>query len=152
MINDRIEFVDFLVKAKKNTYAGDGNKANPSRPGSKDLHFKEGDYLYIDTYLGSFDFIGEETVWKSDVPVWAMNYFGKMTVEKIPAGFIDCLKGALKNIPVHAPFRGPETYYMEGFKYTCEWEGDIGWFKGVEQIELNQKQIYSLIFHGGMIK
>ena len=35
----------FLVRAKRSTYAGDGTLSVPSRPNSKDLHYKEGDLL-----------------------------------------------------------------------------------------------------------
>ncbi len=62
-MENQSEFVQFLIQAKKNTYAGDGALSVPSRPGSKDLVFQQGDYSYLDTYLGSIDFIGEEAVW-----------------------------------------------------------------------------------------
>ncbi len=39
---DRGEFVNFLVRAKIDTYAGDGSLSLSSRPGSKDLQYREG--------------------------------------------------------------------------------------------------------------
>lgn len=36
------EFIQFLIKAKRNTYAGDGKESEPSRLSSRDLH-----YIYI---------------------------------------------------------------------------------------------------------
>lgn len=77
----------FLVSAKVNTYAGDGTLSAPSRPNSKDLHYKEGDLLYIDSYFGSADFIGEEVVFENERPIWGMNYYGKMLAPDIPEGF-----------------------------------------------------------------
>ena len=88
-------FIAFLIKAKQNTYAGEGALTRSSRPGSKDLTFQEGSFLYLDTYLGDIDFIGEEAVWFEGKPVWGMNYVGRMLVDKIPAGFSGFLKSTL---------------------------------------------------------
>lgn len=145
-------FAEFLIKAKINTYAGDGKKSGPSRPESKDLHFSEGDCLYIDTYLGSNNFIGEEAVWEKGVPVWGMNYYGYMLCEDIPEGFTDCLKEALKKVPCEAPFRGPEYFKFKEYEYRCIWKGSLDCFSGTEEILLKGQKIYELSFHGGLIK
>lgn len=60
--------VDFLLRAKKATYAADGVHAEPCRPGSHDLHYAEDNYTYIDTYLGGALFGGEEAVWQRGEP------------------------------------------------------------------------------------
>ncbi|ACR80499.1 MULTISPECIES: DUF5680 domain-containing protein [Kosmotoga] len=146
------EFIQFLIRAKQNTYAGDGEESEPSRPCSKDLHYQEGEFLYIDTYLGSFDFIGEEAVWKNGRPIWGMNYYGRMLVDDIPEGFIKCLKEALKNVPASAPYRGPETFKYGSFEYYCEWKGNVECFEGNEKILFEGKIIYKLSFHGGTLK
>jgi hypothetical protein len=151
-MENQSQFVQFLIEAKKNTYAGDGKLSAPSRPVSKDLAFEQGDYLYIDTYLGSLDFIGEEAVWQQQKPIWAMNYYGVMLTDQIPEGFSKCLKGALLNAPLEAPFRGPDHYYDGSLKYTCTWKGDIERFEGIEQIRYSGKEIYRLVFHGGSIR
>ena len=151
-MENQFEFVQFLILAKKNTYAGDGNLSAPSRPASKDLSFNQGDYLYLDTYLGSVDFIGEEAVWHLQKPLWAMNYYGVMLTDEIPEGFSHCLKGALQNAPVEAPFRGPRRFEDGPFEYTCQWKGDLDRFEGTEQIRFNGKVIYELTFHGGSLK
>ena len=142
----------FLVRAKVNTYAGNGALSAPSRPNSKDLHYKEGDLLYIDSYLGSADFIGEEVVYENEKPIWAMNYYGKMLVPDVPEGFSHCLKGALKAIPVEYPFRGPETFEHGRFTYRCSWQGGLSDFMGNEEIYLDDACIYKLGFHGGYIE
>lgn len=152
MIKDRNKFVEFLIRAKKNTYAGDGDTAEPSRPTSKDLYYQEGELLYIDTYLGDLDFIGEEAVWQDDKPLWGMNYYGRMLVEEIPAEFSKCLKDALKNAPEEAPFRGPKYYQHEDCEYYCSWQGELGFFSGEEYIEYKGKKVYELSFHGGTIR
>jgi hypothetical protein len=151
-MENQSEFVQFLIQAKKNTYAGDGTPSTPSRPASKDLLFQQGDYLYLDTYLGSIDFIGEEAVWYRQQPIWAMNYYGTMLTDQIPEGFIRCLKGALQNVPVQAPYRGPARFQDGLFEYTCQWKGDLVQFEGTEQICFKGKAIYHLAFHGGSVK
>jgi hypothetical protein len=142
----------FLVKAKINTYAGDGNLSAPSRPDSKDLHYKEGDFLYIDSYFGSSDFIGQEVVYEKQKPIWGMNYYGKMLTDEIPSGFIKFLKSALKEVSVENPFRGPELFQQDEFTYKCSVKGGLSEFKGVEIIYLDNIEIYRLFFHGGYIK
>lgn len=141
----------FLVRAKRNTYAGDGALSTSSRPNSKDLHYREGDLLYIDSYFGSYDFIGEEVVFENQKPIWGMNYYGKMLVDEIPSGFITCLKSALKQVTAENPFRGPNLFEKDKFIYKCFWNGDISWFSGNEVIYFNGVEIYRLSFQGGFI-
>ncbi len=94
MSNDinAVQFVKFLIKAKQNTYAGSGVFSQASRTASKDLAFREGEWSYLDSYLGDFHFIGEEAVWYEQMPFWGMNYYGRMLVEKIPPGFGEFLE------------------------------------------------------------
>jgi hypothetical protein len=149
-LNDN-QFVKFLIKAKQNTYAGGGYLSQASRPTSKDLAFRDGDFSYLDTYLGDYHFIGEEAVWYEQTPVWGMNYYGRMLIEKIPPGFGEFLKSALLQVPPEMPFRGPEELIGKDFSYTCSVEGGLEWFHGREFITMQGKRIYQLYFHGGEI-
>lgn len=145
-------FTRFLKKAKQNTYAGGGDLTTPSRNTSKDLHFAEGDFVYLDSYLGDFNFIGEEAVWYKGKAIWGMNYYGRMLIPEIPNGFSTCLKNALLEVPEEMPFRGPEEYISNQFVYNCTVEGEIEWFRGKEFISYQGKRIYQLYFHGGALK
>ncbi|MAT40823.1 MAG: XRE family transcriptional regulator [Anaerolineaceae bacterium] len=145
-------FTQFLIKAKQNTYAGGGDFTKSSRPTSKDLTFKEGELVYLDSYLGDLDFLGEEAVWYQNKPVWGMNYFGRMTTEKTPTGFGQFLKSTLLQVPEEMPFRGPEEYSEGEFRYTCTVEGDLTWFRGKELVFYKGEKIYQLYFHGGKIR
>ncbi len=150
-INDA-NFIPFLLKAKKNTYAaGDVGKVASSRAASHDLAYQEGEWSYLDTYLGGFAFAGEEAVWQQGKPIWAMNYYGKMTVESVPQGFPEFLKHALLHVPPEAPYRGPAEYQEGAFTYACTWQGAPAVFRGEETIALNGQVIYRLFFHGGEI-
>ena len=49
---------DFLIEAKKSTYAnGTTEKIESNRLGSKDYEYKKGNMLYHDTYFGGTNFI-----------------------------------------------------------------------------------------------
>ena len=63
IINEK--FIDFLIRAKKSTYANSTiEKAKSSRVGSSDYHYEElidsKKYIYHDTYFGGTKFMGEE--------------------------------------------------------------------------------------------
>jgi hypothetical protein len=145
------EIVPFLLRAKRSTYAAGVQPMQSSRPASHDLPYQEGEWLYLDTYLGGLRFIGEEAVWRDDKPLWGMNYYGWMLVDEIPDGFSVFLKEALMQVPQDAPYRGPAKYASGRFAYTCRWEGGLDCFSGTEWIEFDRVKIYALNFHGGGI-
>ena len=99
------QLVGFLIRAKQATYAGKGAETASSRVNSHDLVYREGEYMYYDTYLGGDKFAGEEALWISEVPYWSMNYVGRVTGENFSGDF---LKEALLNVPEDKPFRGPD--------------------------------------------
>jgi len=141
--------IEFLIRAKKATYAGKGKEDEPSRPSSHDLHYSEGELKYIDSYLGGKKFSGEEALWKSGKPFWAMNYAGRVLSEKFSGDF---LKEALLAVPYGHPFRGPESYSKGRFTYKCNVSGDFEWFSGHEGIYFDANKIYELNFHGGAVE
>lgn len=147
-----LSFLEFLAAAKKSTYAGYGSFSTPSRPQSKDLHYQDGELLYIDTYLGGIHFSGEEAVWYKDTAIWSMNYYGRMLIPHIPDGFSDFLKSALRAVPTEHPYRGPEIYKDGAYQYLCSWKGNIEYFTGEEKIYYSNQLIYELDFHGGKIE
>lgn len=148
-IKEDTGIVDFLVRAKKATYAGNGVEASSTRPNSHDLHFSEGDLIYIDTYLGSEQFSGVEGLWKNSIPFWAMNYSGRIVGEGFSGGF---LKEALSMVSQKQPYRGPLNYENGDYSYRCVVSGHFDWFQGVEEIFKNHVKVYELMFHGGRVK
>ena len=143
------QVIAFLIRAKRATYAGKGAETAPSRMKSHDLAYREGEYLYYDTYLGGEKFAGEEALWICGNPVWSMNYVGRVTGEGFSGDF---LKEALLHVPEEEPYRGPREYASGDYAYRCETAGDFGWFQGRETISLHGEQIYECFFHGGMIR
>ncbi|MCM8710845.1 DUF5680 domain-containing protein [Clostridium sp. SYSU_GA19001] len=143
------EIINFLIKAKKATYAGKGAEVLPSRPNSHDFQYIEGDLKYIDTYLGGEKFAGEEALWKNNIPFWSMNYIGRIVDEGFSGDF---LKEALLLVPKEYPYRGPMVYQNGEYKYHCIINGEYEWFQGYEEIFYNNKKVYECMFHGGFIK
>ena len=143
------DIIGFLIKAKQATYAGKGAETTSTRPRSHDLVYREGDYLYYDTYLGGGKFAGEEALWIEEKPYWSMNYVGRVTGENFSGDF---LKEALYHVPVDKPYRGPEHYENGDYSYECEVEGTFEWFQGYEIICYKGVKIYECRFHGGRIE
>ena len=139
------EIVDFLIKAKKATYAGKGPETTSSRPKSHDLQYEENNLKYIDTYLGGVQFAGEEALWNNDVPFWSMNYMGRVLADGFSGDF---LKEALSSVPKDMPYRGPVRHENGNYLYKCSVEGDFNWFTGYEEIYCNDVKIYECYFHG----
>ncbi len=139
---------NFLVRAKNNTYITGENEIMPSQPGSHDFRYEDGDYLYMDTYLGGQIFIGEERVWAKQQAVWAMNYYGQSLQENFDISF---LKEALSCVSAAAPFRGPEFYQKGDFMYHCQVQGNFECFTGEERIYCRQEKVYICTFHGGVV-
>lgn len=143
------EFVEFLIRAKKKTYAGKGAEAASTRPNSHDLIYEEGGLKYIDTYLGEGLFTGEEAMWLNDTPFWAMNYSGRVTGGHFSGDF---LKLALSNVPKENPYRGPEYFEDGEYTYYCKTDGTPEWFQGYEEIRYSGEKIYECYFHGGIVE
>lgn len=143
------EVIQFLLRAKKATYAGKGPEIQASRPKSHDLDYSEGDLRYIDTYLGGEKFAGEEAMWRNGIPFWAMNYCGRVIAEGFSGDF---LKEALSHVPEDIPYRGPREYKKNDFLYKCTVQGEFEWFYGFEEIFLGKIKVYECMFHGGEIR
>lgn len=145
--------VDFLLRAKRQTYAGNGGEEKePCRPGAHDFRYEEEDYFYMDTYLGGRLFTGEEAVWqkqeKAAVPIWSMNYSGRTLADSFDTGF---LKEALGLVDEKKPFRGPALYRKGEYLYHCSSCGSLEWFQGQEEIYYGTVKIYECVFHGGAV-
>lgn len=148
---------DFLIEAKKSTYAnGTAEKIESSRLDSKDYEYKKGNMLYHDTYFGGTNFIGEEVVYIDNKIYWAMNYYGVTLDENLGEEAMDnALRPALMQVGVSEniiPVRGPREYKNGDFKYTFEVSGDLTNFSGIETIYKNDKKVYELKCNGGLIK
>jgi len=143
------ELNEFLIRAKRATYAGHGAETVSCRPSSHDLRYAEGELMYYDTYLGGELFSGEEALWRGETPLWCMNYTGRVIGENFSGDF---LKEALYNPPGDFPLRGPGLYEKGGYTYRSEVNGSMEWFDGHEEILFDGVVIYECLFHGGAVK
>lgn len=148
---------DFLIKAKKATYANANvEKASSSRLGSNDYEYSNDGMTYHDTYFGGTQFIGEEVVYVegSDNPIWGMNYYGVTLDMSLSEEAMDkALRPALMKVGEDdtLPVRGPEHFAQDGYKYSFKVEGDLNRFNGVEEILKDGKLIFQLRCTGGII-
>ena len=151
------KLIDFLIEAKKQTYAnGSIEKSESTRLGSKDYEYKKGNMIYHDTYFGGTKFIGEEMVYcGTDAPKWGMNYHGVTFDMNLSEETMDkALRPALMQVGNDKdilPVRGPKKFENDGYVYTFNSEGTIENFIGVEEIYKDNKLIYRLECHGGYI-
>lgn len=147
------EIIDFILKAKKSTYAGVENDSKKIlSDGSKEFTYAEDIYSYRDRYFGSDPFAGQEVIFSNKKAIWVVNYRGYILDKTINEKTVyDFLKQALMEVPESAPFRGPAEFSVGNYKYTSEFLGNSESFSGVENIYFEGNKLYELYFHGGLI-
>ena len=154
---DLKKLAKFLVKAKRNTYAsGSEENIKSQRPDFKELEFKEGNWIYRDSYSGFFRAPGQEIVRFNGKPIWNMSYDGGMLPEFF--GDVDFaiqtfkfLIKAMKMINESKPFRGPPNLKDGNWEYKMKLEGNIKNFRGTEKILFKRKIVFAQNFMGGLI-
>ncbi len=154
----RDEFVRFLVESKKHTYASQGDNAtvkNPLLPGSHQLEYSAGQFLYRDIYVGESTFAGQEIVYYAGKPVWTMSYAGDIPSRvgaKDKDAVVKLLHLALVRVPPDEPYRGPRRVAEGAYTYTCRSQGTLGAFFGREVIARGDDELYELRFGGGFLR
>jgi len=143
-----------VVRAKSETYVGNGSPAEPSRLGSHDLTFASEEWLYRDSYFGGTNFLGQETVWSRGEPVWAENYYGYILrpdlIDAARAGAT--IKAALSAMYQEHRFLGGFSWTGPHGRYQDHSSGDISHFRGREVIVVSGVEAYALDYCGGLIK
>jgi hypothetical protein len=143
------ELKEFLVQAKKNTYAAK-NKAKEIKikGGGRILKFSKGNFIYQDKYFGTNPFCGEEIVLLKGKVIWGMNYYGKAEDKEV----YKFLKRALMKVSKEKPFRGPLNLKEGDLEYKNKVSGSLKKFSGIEIVTKNKKGIYRRSYHGGFVK
>lgn len=152
MINQK-ELREFLVKAKKATYAsGDNAKSIVEADKSTSLFFEDGELKYHDNYFGGEPFGGREVVFLADKPVYIMVYYGRVS-ENVPEINVvyKFLQKALSLISDDYPYRGPKEYSEDNLVYTNQYDGDIDNFSGEEVITMDGKEVFRTKYIGGVV-
>ncbi|MEK6820745.1 MAG: DUF5680 domain-containing protein [Nanoarchaeota archaeon] len=154
----------FIVRAKKNCYAGEGEETRLA-DGSKCLVFQDGDFYYTDNYDGYYQAPGTELVrWQraDGQRIWQMSYSGGMLSPNFwnfAHETYEFLKKTLTQISPEKPFRGPEPGFREGdFEYfastdtsECLWGENFTRFAGREKIEYKDTTVFSQDYVGGLV-
>jgi hypothetical protein len=148
------DLVGFILRAKQATYVGSGKTLLPYRLGSHDLQYHETEWAYHDSYVGENDFMGEEVVYHKGKVVWGMNYYGRIIQnEKITsaqAGKI--IQHSLTKLYQEGRFLGGFINTVNEYTYRDTNQGDARYFTGKEWIEVDGEVVYSLDYHGGLIR
>lgn len=152
---DKNKLLEFLLEARKHTYAGGEGKATAVFSGSYQLEYRTGDWLYRDIYYSGKNnglFMGLETIYYQKEPIWSMSYFGdsgEMTEEEIDS----VLKQALLDKWKETRLWKKVEWQKEDYKYICQsdFEGAIDKMAGMEEILKKDRQIYSFFYGGGII-
>ncbi len=150
------ELYNFLIEAKKQTYANENVKKQEStRKGSHDYEYSANGLTYHDTYFGGTNFMGEEVVYTSkQTPIWGMNDYGVTLDSSLSEEAVDkALRPALMKVGEDdvIPVRGPKEYINSDYKYTFDVRGNLDYFEGEETIYKNNNKVYVLKCHGGRI-
>lgn len=145
-----MDLADFLVEAKRRTYASSSSEPKRLDDGSREYRVTLEGYTYRDRYFGGNPFIGEEVVFREGKPIWSMNYYGKAT-SRDPDEVFGFLVKALGLVEKKKPYRGPEKYVEGPWFYSYVSRGSINSFWGEETIQYDGVRVYWLRFHGGEI-
>ena len=154
MISDIDGVERFIVVAKSQSYVAGGLERSSSRPVSHDIGYENGAWRYLDSYFRGTDFAGQETIWRDDEPVWAMNYYGTV----LRTDLIDARRaGAVIQAALGALY-GNEQRFLGGWNYAHHFgdyadqsDGDFRRFTGFETITVGGLVAYRLHYHGGLI-
>jgi len=150
---------EFLVDAKRKTYAGlddDATVSAPLLPSSKQLGYRAGDLSYRDIYFGMKFFVGQETVQAGADVIWSMSYAGGVASTVVDRNeflaIYAFLRQALLAIREDRPFRGPPQFENASLCYVNAASGDVAEFHGEEQIHRGGVKVYGLRYSGGLLR
>lgn len=149
IIASQEQLAAFLLLAKRNTYAGKGKEeAESCRLESHDYCFRKAPFVYHDSFFGTNIFTGQELVYENNIPVWSMNYLGRVVEKGFSADF---LKEALFVGDEKNPYRGPLLYSNGEYTYHNLVKGTFEWYEGFEEIFYGGNKVYECRYHGGML-
>jgi hypothetical protein len=152
-----MQLAEFILAAKAATYAAQGDEASvaPVLADSKQLEYRDGAWHYRDIYVGMFRFVGQEIVYRDQQAIWSMAYSGGLS-DGVDRGLTRPvyahLRKALLQAPLALPLRGPAVLENGSMRYTCDVDGTLDGFHGVERIFQGGILVYVLRFSGGHLE
>ncbi|MCP4110921.1 MAG: hypothetical protein GY749_36270 [Desulfobacteraceae bacterium] len=147
------DFVHFLITAKRNTWAGDGEQIRHSDY-SKNCSYSDGVFEYKDQYFGNLVDGGREVVFFNKRPIWIMGYHGGVFEEyyKHSEEIFTFLCRSLLASQTGLPVRGPRCFVEGDFEYQNSYQGDLKYFTGSEIIVWRKIKVYRKAYVGGEIR
>ena len=149
-----MKLLDFILQGKISGYASGGEgRERTFDDGSRGFEFTGSGYRYLDRYYGFNPFTGTEHIYAaSGNLLWVMNYFGKVLPNcSDPMKVYTFLRDAMRLVTPEYPFRGPDLFEKDGFRYENQQHGTLDSFYGMERIFENGEEVYVLHYHGGTI-
>lgn len=148
---NKTELKAFIYKASRATYAsGDESIKQKEQDGSTTINFIDRDYHFHDNYFGGEPYGGREVVFYKGKPVWMMVYYG-LVYEGANSEIYGVLMGALSAATVDIPYRGPEIYNEDSYRYENTFSGDLENFSGKEKIFKDDVLVYEASYLGGFV-
>ena len=150
---DTFNILDFLLKARAHTYASGAGKVKPVFPDLFQLEYQENNLLYRDIYnLGNGLFMGLETVYMQNKPLFSMSYFGNFG--KITEKEADTIlrKALIENWHTTRLWHNV-TWKSKNYEYSCKpnSNGSLTEFSGKEKILKDGIEVYYFSYAGGYI-
>lgn len=148
---------NFVIKAKANGWVraeSGGKSIPPSRLGSLDITFEDGDFFYQDSFVGLSDFCGQEHVCFKGTPVWSQVYYGHIVRSDLINGsqVVETLRMALGAMYRENRFLGVFEFSHKEYTYCDVNHGDFSRFSGQEEIRVKGETAYRLQYFGGMVR
>lgn len=150
-----MSLIDFVLQSKISSYASDGEgREKKFDDGSVGFEITSDGYRYLDRYYGFNPFVGSEQIFGDDNKLlWVMNYFGEVLPNgSDPERIYSFLREAMRLITPEYPFRGPELFEKQNYRYENKQYGSFDHFHGIEKIYENSEEVYVLYYHGGRIQ
>lgn len=142
----------FLIDSNAAGYAGgESKKWIKESDESTTIPFEQGAWKSHDNFFGGEPYGGRTVVFYEGKPYWMMVYYGWVAEGQETDPVYGILRGALKQMPEEAPFRGPKQYEENGLVYTNSWDGDVERFSGEEKITRGEDVIYQANYMGGLV-
>ena len=155
----RRQLITFLCEAKRRTYAAQGDEATvpPLLPGARQLEYREGPWFYRDIYFGMRSFVGQETVYYEEKPVWAMGYAGGLLRDEAdPEEVYRFLRAALRWVSPDCPYRARSIMSREvivtGTRAMGTWSAFGAWRRSSQPIGDREGPVYQLRYEGGLLR
>jgi hypothetical protein len=145
----------FHTEAGNHSYSKGGTYSKtPERRKFNEIPYVEGDWSYLDSYVGYYRSWGTELIRYKDDPVWCVNYGGGIMDGKwdLAAKTFDFLKKALNIETEEYSARGPEHYEEGDWEYSYKQIGDFFNFSGYEEIYYKGELVFFHNIIGGLVK